>query len=148
MSAPNVLHLDSVQLKGRTNGTVYFRLRDDHGSEDMERYIRASAVSSQMEDLHSELSSLRASLSRVTAERDEAIAKVQFMVNRAADEKLDGYRELGARAAAAENDRDEVLCLLDEAIECASHIETSEPDEAWGCWLKDLRARVAARKGE
>lgn len=42
----------------------------------------------------------------VIAERDEALAKYQFMVDRAADEKLDGYRELAARIAAAENERD------------------------------------------
>ena len=39
-------------------------------------------------------------------ERDEALAKYQFMVDRAADEKLDGYRELASRLAAAENERD------------------------------------------
>jgi len=35
-------------------------------------------------------------------ERDKARANYAFMVERAADQKLDGYRELGARAAAAE----------------------------------------------
>lgn len=39
-------------------------------------------------------------------ERDEALAKYQFMVNRAANEKLDGYRELGEKAAHAERERD------------------------------------------
>ncbi len=33
----------------------------------------------------------------------------QFMVDRAANQKLDGYRELGQRAADAENRRDEAL---------------------------------------
>jgi hypothetical protein len=41
------------------------------------------------------------------AERDEARANYAFTVERAANEKLDGYRELGARCAAAENERDE-----------------------------------------
>jgi hypothetical protein len=56
---------------------------------------------------------LRADVERITAERDalraqlaKAEANYRFMVERAADEKLDGYRELGARAAAAENERD------------------------------------------
>lgn len=40
---------------------------------------------------------------RIEAERDDFKAKYEFMVNRAANEKLDGYQELGARAAAAEN---------------------------------------------
>ena len=36
------------------------------------------------------------------ARAEKAEANYRFMVERAADEKLDGYRELGARAAAAE----------------------------------------------
>lgn len=39
-------------------------------------------------------------------ERDEALAKYRFMVDRAANEKLDGYRELGEKAAHAERERD------------------------------------------
>lgn len=45
-------------------------------------------------------------VAKLTRERDKARADYQFMVDRAINEKLDGYRELGARAAAAENDRD------------------------------------------
>lgn len=48
-------------------------------------------------------------LDRVTRERDTAQANYQFMVNRASDEKLDGYRELGMVAATAENERDEAI---------------------------------------
>lgn len=39
----------------------------------------------------------------------------RFMVERAADQKLDGYRELGARAAAAENKADRLRGELTEA---------------------------------
>lgn len=46
----------------------------------------------------------------------EALDNYQFMVDRAADEKLDGYRDLGARAAAAENDRDALLADLPHAL--------------------------------
>lgn len=42
-------------------------------------------------------------LDTVTAERDEAQSNYQWMVARAAAQPLDGYRELGAWAAAAEN---------------------------------------------
>ena len=42
-------------------------------------------------------------LGRAEKDRDEAQKNYAFMVERAANEKLDGYRELGARAAAAEN---------------------------------------------
>ena len=49
-------------------------------------------------------------------ERDEARRNYQFMVDRVADEKLDGYRELGSRAASAENDRDKILAALPHAL--------------------------------
>ncbi len=49
----------------------------------------------------------RAAFKKLRRSRDEALAKYQFMVDRVADEKLDGYRELAARVAAAENERDE-----------------------------------------
>lgn len=50
---------------------------------------------------------------RLTRERDTAQANYRFMVERAADEKLDGYRELGDRAAQAENERDTARSLAD-----------------------------------
>ena len=49
-------------------------------------------------------------------DRDAARRNYQFMVDRVADEKLDGYRELGSRAAAAENDRDKILAALPHAL--------------------------------
>ena len=55
--------------------------------------------------------------------RDEANANYCFMVERAADEKLDGYRELGARVASAENERDSLRRLLQEAHAELSTIE-------------------------
>jgi hypothetical protein len=48
---------------------------------------------------------LEAEVERLTKESNEARANYQFMVDRACDQKLDGYRGLGARAAAAENER-------------------------------------------
>jgi len=49
---------------------------------------------------------------RAEAERDAAREQLRQMVEKAAAQSLDGYRELGARAAAAENDRDRLLALL------------------------------------
>lgn len=60
-----------------------------------------------------EVRRLQAENARLTEERDTAQANYQFMVNRAADEKLDGYRELGARAAHAENTVDRLRARLD-----------------------------------
>jgi hypothetical protein len=41
-------------------------------------------------------------IERLTRERNTAEANYQFMVNRAVEQTLDGYRELGQRAADAE----------------------------------------------
>lgn len=53
-----------------------------------------------------ELVDLRAEVARLKARAEKAEANYAFMVEHAANEKLDGYRELGARAAAAENEAD------------------------------------------
>jgi hypothetical protein len=60
---------------------------------------------------------------RIEQERDAAVscaekaeANYRFMVERAADEKLDGYRALGERAAAAEAARDAMAAQLEGAI--------------------------------
>jgi hypothetical protein len=56
--------------------------------------------------LLAEVETLRAERDAERARAEQAEANYAFMVERAANEKLDGYRELGARAAAAETDRD------------------------------------------
>lgn len=65
------------------------------------------------------------------AERDKAQANYRFMVERAADEKLDGYRELGARAAAAENERDEALAELARMKARPAEAEYASLDVMW-----------------
>ena len=69
-------------------------------------------------------------LAKVEQERDEARANYQFMVERAADQKLDGYRELGARAAAAENERDALLLRVDTLTHALRCLLLSR-DAAW-----------------
>ena len=59
----------------------------------------------------------------LTVARDKALADYRFMVERAADEKLDGYRELAARAAAAENARDESERTLRTVREAVAALE-------------------------
>jgi hypothetical protein len=83
----------------------------------------------------------------LTAERDEARANYRFMVERAADQKLDGYRELGARAAAAEQERDEARA------ECERHrIFTREAGELLHSsavkWMAEQRAIIAPLQAE
>lgn len=71
-----------------------------------------------MSDMHgdNQIEYLRNEIKRLEAERDKARADYQFMVDRACNEKLDGYRELGARAAAAEN-------LADTRLWEATHLQ-------------------------
>jgi len=98
-----------------------------HAAMHVENAIRnlradARAARAERDELHKELEQLHRlaptgtytlnvaheeEIQRLTKERDEARANYAFMVERAANEKLDGYRELGARAAAAENERDD-----------------------------------------
>ena len=49
--------------------------------------------------------------------KEKAEANYAFMVERAANEKLDGYRELGAKAAAAENERNALRERLRETAQ-------------------------------
>ena len=67
----------------------------------------------------------------VLSQRDEAQANYRFMVERAADQKLDGYRELGARAAAAENERDKALVELKRMKERPAEAEYARLDTMW-----------------
>lgn len=52
-------------------------------------------------------------IEKLKAERDEARANYQFMVNKACDEKLDGYRELGNKCASLEEERDTALAEVE-----------------------------------
>lgn len=56
--------------------------------------------------LKQQLSSANAAREAAERDRDEARDQIQQMVNKAADASLDGYRELGQRAADAENSLD------------------------------------------
>lgn len=58
------------------------------------------------DELRRELDFALGRISALADERDEAQSNYRFMVERAADRWLDGYRELGASAAAAENAAD------------------------------------------
>ena len=62
-------------------------------------------------------------------ERDEARANYAFMVERAADQRLDGYRELGAKAAAAEERAEKAERERDEArAEVATLLANADAD--------------------
>lgn len=63
---------------------------------------------------------LERALNRERARVGEAERNYQFMVDRAANEKLDGYRELGQRAADAESRADSLAAELEATREYAA----------------------------
>lgn len=87
------------------------------------------------------IANLQARCLAETARADEAEKNYRFMVERAADQKLDGYRELGSRAAAAENGRDDLarrlaaaderIAILVEANDALAEMAKESVDEAF-----------------
>jgi len=79
------------------------------GLELAERNLRDGyvVVESQAKAIADELDRLRAELAK-------AQANYQFMVDRACDERLDGYRELASKLCAAEEDCDRLRALVRE----------------------------------
>jgi len=70
-------------------------------------------------------------LAREKARADKAEANYRWMVERAADQRLDGYRELGARAANAENEADRLRTRLrDVAQFLIEHTGSDGPMDA------------------
>jgi chromosome segregation ATPase len=69
-----------------------------------------------------------ARLQEVAKERDKLKSDVDCMIKKAADKQLDGYRELGERAANAENERDAYSDRLHE-IRAQLAAMTKERDE-------------------
>jgi hypothetical protein len=70
------------------------------------------------------LSKAKAELSTLRSELEKAKSDIVFMVNKAADNHLEGYRELGRRAAEAENKRDRLRAANRELVEvCKAWIE-------------------------
>ena len=81
-----------------------------------------------------------------TIRAEKAEANYKFMVERAADEKLDGYRKLGTRAAAAEEERDKAIARAEtaeqvmQAVQALHNVAIKERDLA--------RMQVFALKSE
>lgn len=92
----------AADLQREQDGALSLRLR--HGARDDETmFTFLDRLAREKVDLEAANNALRSDLETTERERDEYRGKYQWMVDRVADEKLDGYRELGARAAVAEN---------------------------------------------
>lgn len=83
-------------------------------------------------------------------ERDEAQANYRFMVEKAADEKLDGYRELGQRVATAENNADDLARRvkdLEEALASSLTDNMMKRAQSYESGLKDAGLSSCERCG-
>ena len=76
---------------------------------------------------------LATSIVALHARAEQAEANYRWMVERAADQRLDGYRELGARCAALEAERDAAAVLVRDlaASVVALHARAELLDEAF-----------------
>ena len=109
---PKQIHRGTVQVQEDGRGVeviaeCYCGAYDGHGLRNAELIARAP------EDLQALIDEVRALRERA----EKAEANYAFMVERAANQRLDGYRELGARAAAAENEADRLRARLRETAQ-------------------------------
>lgn len=78
---------------------------------------------------------IRMRLEDTEEERTRLDGQIREMIQLAVDEKLDGYRELGQRAADAENQRDRVVAALKTLGEAAMSVRRENQIE-WLVWFE------------
>ncbi len=87
-----------------------------------------------------EVDQLRADLAAERARAEKAEADVRWMVERAANQSLDGYRELASKCAELEADRDRLRAAIEQApCSCLWTREGSpchESERTKGCWKR------------
>jgi len=119
--------------------------REDHHATDclIPENARLRARIAELEaDVMRLASSLDGQITRAAkaeAERDEAKERLRQTIEKVADQRLDGYRALGQRAADAENRRDAALLTADFDDD-----ETAPPDLCEACQRTE-RAKAALR---
>lgn len=115
----------------------------------LERQIKTSPVTNLRKNmpLVKEIADLRARAESAERDRDKYRGQVVEMVNLAADQKLDGYRELGARAAAAEEradalraERDGLAAEVRASRECYFPTAPFQLTPRWEAWQAAQRA--------
>jgi len=119
-----------------------------------ELVVARVAAADEAASLRHQLRMAASTIERVERERNEARANYAFMVARAADQRLDGYRELGAKCAALEAERDALRAHVTEleapgecnaSTSCARRWPTYKPRSS-GCgrWWMNWRPRGTA----
>lgn len=105
----------------------------------------------QAEERGGQFAKLWEGLKAAVKRAEKAEANYRFMVERAANEKLDGYRELGERAAKAENERDSMRLRAEQAErELAKLAQRKFPvlDPPLGCPSRVPWSFVAPHEGQ
>lgn len=95
-------------------------------------WIPTDMVGNYVDCASDDIRALLAAYESAVRERDEARANYRWMVESAADQKLDGYRELAATAARAEAERDQARAALRrvrEEVEGMLLVPVREGDE-------------------
>lgn len=87
---------------------------------------------------------LRAAYDAALARAEAAEKNYRWMVERAADQKLDGYRELGAKAAAAESRLAEATALMCRCAQMLRHTENGPLLKEVSAFLSATPAQAAA----
>lgn len=78
-----------------------------------------------------EVRALRARIQQLEEELKAARAYIRAMVEKAADAKLDGYRELGQRVAKAEEERDAALAREAELREIIAKLPNPDYSDTY-----------------
>jgi hypothetical protein len=93
-----------------------------------------------------QLQSARARLQNTERERDEARANYAFMVERAINEKLDGYRELGSKCAELERERDTARGELAKTLKRIEELKSAH--DRWATRVEQRLAQVELERDE
>lgn len=100
---------------------VWEEWRSRHPRESA-KTVFGAGYSMGQESTHEDREALQAKVTKLESD-------IQWLVARAADQKLDGYRALGARAAAAENRADELQKKYADMCALVQGQLTCTPDE-------------------
>ena len=121
MTAPRIISADEAEALYR------------HGTDE--------EIAAIAPDLAASVVALYAKVEEEKARADKAEANYRWMVERTADQRLDGYRELAAKCAALEAQKDQLQLLVDEAYD----IINGQNNPAWSGWCD--RAMAADDRG-
>jgi hypothetical protein len=131
----NEVSIDTNQWEPRLQYRGWEGFISVYGCDDLPHLGRTvaranAALVAAAPDLAATVVALYAKVEEEKARADKAEANYRWMVERAADQRLDGYRELAAKCAALEAQKDQLQLLVDEAYD----IIIGQDNPAWSGW--------------